>query len=48
VSPAGAQLDCPCHGSVFDAFTGEVLRGPAQAPLAPVPVTVSGQDVVAG
>ena len=48
VAPAGAQLDCPCHGSIFDAFTGAVVRGPATAPLAAVPVKVSGQDVVAG
>jgi cytochrome b6-f complex iron-sulfur subunit len=48
VSPQGAQLHCPCHGSLFDAFTGKPLRGPAQAPLESVPVKVSGQDVVAG
>jgi cytochrome b6-f complex iron-sulfur subunit len=48
VAPAGAQLACPCHGSIFDAFTGAVVRGPATAPLAAVPVKVSGQDVVAG
>jgi cytochrome b6-f complex iron-sulfur subunit len=46
--PQGNRLECPCHGSTFDAFTGEVLRGPAKAPLAGVPVTISGQDVVAG
>jgi Rieske Fe-S protein len=48
VQAAGAQLSCPCHGSMFDAFTGAVLRGPAKAPLAAIPVKVSGQDVVAG
>jgi Rieske Fe-S protein len=48
VAPAGAQLACPCHGSVFDAFTGAVVRGPAKAPLGAVAVKVSGQDVVAG
>jgi cytochrome b6-f complex iron-sulfur subunit len=48
VAPSGAQLACPCHGSMFDAFTGAVVRGPATAPLAAVPVKVSGQDVVAG
>jgi Rieske Fe-S protein len=48
VRAAGATLACPCHGSTFDAFTGAVLRGPAKAPLAAVPVKVSGQDVVAG
>ena len=48
VQAAGTRLSCPCHGSLFDAFTGAVLRGPAPAPLAPVAVKVSGQDVVAG
>jgi cytochrome b6-f complex iron-sulfur subunit len=48
VKPAGKELDCPCHGSKYDAFTGKVLGGPAPAPLAPVPVKVSGADVVSG
>lgn len=46
VLPDGAQLRCPCHGSVYDAFTGEVQAGPAPAPLAPVPVTVKAGQVV--
>lgn len=48
VAPQGTTLACPCHGSMFDAFTGAVLQGPAQAPLPAVAVKVSGQDVVAG
>ena len=48
VAATGKQLQCPCHGSVFDAFTGQVVKGPAQAPLGKVAVSVSGQDVVAG
>ena len=48
VAPAGATLNCPCHGSRYDALTGKVLNGPARADLAPVAVKVNGQDVVAG
>ena len=48
VAPAGKELDCPCHGSVFNATTGAVIGGPAQRSLAPVKVTLSGEDVVAG
>ncbi|MDN5899083.1 MAG: Rieske (2Fe-2S) protein [Brachybacterium sp.] len=33
-----AELDCPCHGSRFDAETGEVLRGPATRQLPDVEV----------
>jgi thiosulfate dehydrogenase [quinone] large subunit len=30
---SGNQFACPCHGARFDASTGDVVRGPAQAPL---------------
>ena len=48
VAPQGAKLQCPCHGSQFNALTGKVEHGPAQAPLADFPVKVQGQNVVAG
>jgi len=48
VVPAGKELDCPCHGSVYNAATGAVINGPAPRPLPAVNVKVSGDDVIAG
>jgi len=41
------RIQCPCHGSQFDATTGKVLAGPAPAPLNPVGVVVVGGMVYA-
>jgi Rieske Fe-S protein len=46
VKPSGQKLDCPCHGSQFDALTGSVLHGPATEPLPKIAVTVAGGNVV--
>lgn len=48
LQPAGAELHCPLHQSVFDAETGEVLSGPADDALPAVPVRIEGDQIVAG
>lgn len=47
VAAAGADANCPCHGSKFDAATGAVINGPALSPLAAVQVTVANGQVFA-
>jgi Rieske Fe-S protein len=46
VAPAGTQIKCPCHGSVFALADGARVSGPAQRPLAKVAVTVVDGQVV--
>ncbi|MCL1870150.1 MAG: Rieske (2Fe-2S) protein [Promicromonosporaceae bacterium] len=46
VAPANGELDCPCHGSRFALKDGSVISGPAQSPLAEIPVQIQGNDVV--
>lgn len=46
VAPDGDRLACPCHGSVFDAFTGAVVNGPAEDPLPEFAVALDGTEVV--
>jgi len=41
-----AEFHCGCHGSRFEASTGEVLQGPAERPLARIAVAISGGNVV--
>lgn len=45
VEPDGERFACPCHGSTFDAKTGERLGGPAPSGLRNVPVVVRGGGV---
>lgn len=48
VNAGGPQLNCPCHGSVFNAFTGQVLQGPAPRSLPSIAVHVADGYVVSG
>jgi len=48
LDPNSDQLGCPCHGSLFDAFTGRVLQGPATSDLARIPVVQRGDTLVVG
>ncbi len=41
----GCSVECSWHNSVFDARTGEVLRGPARKPVRTYPVTVEDGGV---
>ena len=46
VAPKGPGLACPCHGSTFDAATGDNTGGPAPAPLAQFAVSVKDGKVL--
>jgi Rieske Fe-S protein len=47
VAAAGDEFHCPCHGSMFDAATGDVIQGPALEALSSIPVAVAGDRIVA-
>ena len=46
VAPSGGKLNCPCHGSVFNALTGAVEKGPAKQALPSISVKVENGNVV--
>lgn len=39
-SVSGGTINCGCHGSVYDAATGENIGGPAPSPLAAFDIKV--------
>jgi nitrite reductase/ring-hydroxylating ferredoxin subunit len=48
VNAGGNQLHCPCHGSVYNAFTGAVVHGPAPRALTAIAVHVENGEIIAG
>lgn len=44
VEPAADRMACPCHGSEY-TFTGDILHGPTQRPLARFRVTAEADMV---
>jgi Rieske Fe-S protein len=44
-SVADGSINCACHGSVFSAADGSVVKGPATGALAERKATVSGDSI---
>jgi len=42
----GDTVKCPCHGSVFNVKTGEVVRGPAKKPEPKYELQISGDQIL--
>jgi nitrite reductase/ring-hydroxylating ferredoxin subunit len=45
LDPDDGVVTCPCHGSMFDVQTGEVVAPPADAPEPVYEVRVEGEEV---
>ena len=41
----GEAVECGCHGSMFSVRTGEVVQGPAEAPVPTYLVRVEGDEI---
>ncbi|MFE9396728.1 Rieske (2Fe-2S) protein [Streptomyces flavidovirens] len=42
---ANGMINCPCHGSMFDATDGSVKAGPATTPLPAAAIKVEGDSI---
>jgi cytochrome b6-f complex iron-sulfur subunit len=40
------NIQCPCHGSLYNGRTGDLIHGPATRPLDYFPVTVENGNVI--
>ena len=41
----GTEIECECHGSVFDITSGAVVNGPATEPIATFSLREDGGDL---
>lgn len=41
----GEKVKCPCHGSMFNVITGEVVKGPAKQPEPVFAVIVENEEL---
>ena len=41
----GDRVQCPCHGSVFNVKTGQVIHGPAEKPEPVYQLQIEGNDI---
>ena len=44
--PNSETIQCPCHGSIYDSHTGEVISGPAPRALPTINLEVDSDDDV--
>ena len=45
VNQVTSTINCPCHGSTFSLTDGSPQAGPASSPLAPVALSLAGDQI---